>query len=429
MIIPYEVDVPFDRRPWTNYLIIAIAILVFVTQYRQMQIFDEQCHQETVRIFTEADPNGKLPPKEMHKPYERAYMQAFKNVENPVKKYMLWDFSFSSLFGHIWLHADIFHIVGNLIFLWVFGNAVCAKIGNLTYGPVYVVLGMIAGIGGLIFKEIPGLGASGAINAIVGMYLVFFPRNEISCFYWIFWRPGTFSCSSYWMVIYWLIFDILGMVFGGGGVAYGVHVTGFAAGFGIAAAMLMTKWIVMEKDEQSLLEVFGIHKKAPARFGSDGRVLATPVLARRDSDAEINRQIPFSETTLPSSASVSSAPQQPSQNLAADDFFASTPLTSSTFDLPNTAFADQSLTSSRQNSATAVAAGAVRPQQASSKIVSPADKKSDAPPPSDNFIRFSCTCGHKFKVPASQGGKSGRCPHCKNVIRIPHSLTVPPKNL
>lgn len=38
MILPYEVDVPFDRCPWTNYLIIAIAILVFVTQYRQMKI-------------------------------------------------------------------------------------------------------------------------------------------------------------------------------------------------------------------------------------------------------------------------------------------------------------------------------------------------------------------------------------------------------
>jgi len=421
MIIPYEVDVPFDHRPWTNYLIIALAILAFLAQYQQMETFDEQRHQETIRILTNAEKDRHMTEKTIR----HANLQAFVNVENPVKKYMLWDFSASGLFGHIWLHGGILHLVGNIIFLWVFGNAVCSKIGNLTYGPVYVGLGVIAGIGGLIFKEIPGLGASGAINAIVGMYLVFFPRNEISCFYFISFRPGTFSCSSYWMVLYWLIFDILGMILGGGGVAYGVHVTGFVAGFGLAVAMLMTKWIVMEKDEQSLLEVFGIHKKAPARFCRDGTSLAS---VGHDSDTRINRQISFSEAVLPSSAPASSALQQPSQSLASDDFFTSVSLPPSSFDLPDAAFPETSLTSSRQNASTAVAARAARPQRAGSKIVASGNKKSDTPPPSGDFIRFSCTCGHKFKVPASQAGKSGRCPHCKGVIRIPHSSTVPPKN-
>ena len=331
MIIPYEVDVPFNHRPWTNYLIIAIAILVFVTQYRQMQLFDEQCNQEMSRILDDPNNNSKLTAKTVH----RAYLQAFEKVGNPIKKYMLWDFSISSLFGYMWLHGDIFHIVGNLIFLWVFGNAVCSKIGDLMYGPVYIGLGVIAGIGGLIFKEVPGLGASGAINAIVGMYLVFFPRNEISCFYFISFRPGTFSCSSYWMVIYWLIFDILGMVLGGGRIAYGVHVTGFITGFGLAVAMLMIKLVVMEKDEESLLEVLGVHKKASLRFGRDGKLLAS---VGQDSDIRIDRQISFSEAALPSSAPASPALQQPSQSLMADDFFASIPLTSSSLDLPDSVF-------------------------------------------------------------------------------------------
>jgi membrane associated rhomboid family serine protease len=418
MIIPYEVDVPFDHRPWMNYVIIALAILAFVAQYRQMQLFNEQRHQEIYRILESEEKNKKLTEETIR----NTALQSFRNVENPVKKYMLWDFSASSLFGHIWLHGGILHLVGNMIFLWVFGNAVCSKIGSLLYGPVYVGLGVIAGIGGLIFREIPGLGASGAINAIVGMYLVFFPRNEISCFYWIFWRPGTFSCSSYWMVLYWFVFDILGMAFGGGGVAYGVHVTGFAAGFGLAVAMLMTKWTVMEKDEESLLEVFGIHKKAPAHFSSDGKLLENLASIGQNSDTRINRQISFSESSLPSSASLSSPPQQPSQSLAAEDLLASTAWPSS-LDMPDSAFSDEPLTSSGQKTTAAMAA---RPQLASSGMVPPA-KKSEAPRPADGFIRFSCTCGHKFKVPASQTGKSGRCSHCKGVIRIPHSSTVPPR--
>lgn len=421
MIIPYEVDVPFNHRPWTNYLIIAIAILVFVTQYRQMHLLDEQCDQEMSRILDDPNNNSKLTAKIVH----QAYLQAFEKVDNPVKKYMLWDFSFSSLFGYMWLHADVFHIVGNLIFLWVFGNAVCSKIGNLTYCPVYVLLGMLAGMGSVIFKEIPGLGASGAINAIVGMYLVFFPRNEISCFYFISFRPGTFSCSSYWMVLYWFVFDVLGFVLGSGGVGYACHLTGFATGLGIAVAMLMTKWVVMEKDEESLLEVLGVHKKAALRFGRDGQMLTS---VGQDSDIRINRQISFSEAALPSSAPASPALQQPSQSLTADDFFASIPLTSSSFDLPDSVFSSESLTHSDAKSSTAVAAKAMRSQHTPSKTAPPTNKKSGTQHPASDFIRFSCACGHKFKVPASQAGKSGRCPHCEGVIRIPHSSTVPPKN-
>jgi hypothetical protein len=164
----------------------------------------------------------------------------------------------------MWLHAGIMHILGNLLFLWIFGNAVCAKIGNIKFFLIYIFLGVIAGIAHLIFSGQPVIGASGAINGVVGMFLVFFPQNEITC-YWVF-IPYVreFTMSSYWMILFWFAFDLLGALLGGGGVAYFAHVGGFIAGFAIAVAMLRYKMVVMEpRYEKSLLDFYDEWRHPP----------------------------------------------------------------------------------------------------------------------------------------------------------------------
>jgi membrane associated rhomboid family serine protease len=177
-------------------------------------------------------------------------------------RYMLKGWSIKGLFGHMWLHGGLMHIIGNLIFLWLFGNAVCSKIGNLFYLPIYVILGMVAAISHLLFfSDIPILGASGAINGIVGMYLVFFPENSISCFFFLLFRPIWFTVRSFWMILLWFAFDILGAMSGSGGVAYLAHIGGFVAGVALAIIMLRTKMIVMERDETSILKLLGLEKK------------------------------------------------------------------------------------------------------------------------------------------------------------------------
>ena len=83
----------------------------------------------------------------------------------------------------MWLHVGLIHLVGSIIFLWLFGNAVCSKIGNIFYLPIYVGLGLIAAASHNIFSNGTVIGASDAINDIVGMYLVFFPENAMDCFF------------------------------------------------------------------------------------------------------------------------------------------------------------------------------------------------------------------------------------------------------
>ncbi len=161
----------------------------------------------------------------------------------------------NGIYGHMFLHFGYLHLFGNMMFLWVFGNAVCAKIGNLAYFIVYLVLGCVAGITHLFINGGPAVGASGAVNAIVGMYLVLYPLNNVSCFYWFFIRMGSFSVSSVWMILYWGAFDVYGAIRGGGNVAYSAHLGGFAAGFLLATLLLYSGLVQMTSTERSLFNV------------------------------------------------------------------------------------------------------------------------------------------------------------------------------
>ena len=221
MVIPYRVDVPFNHRPVMNWLLVTLVIFVFFLQLSAI-----------------SDPVTS----------KRIY------------SFVLDGWGIRGLFGHMWLHAGFLHLIGNMIFLWIFGNAVCSKLGNILYLPVYIGLGLIATMSHLVLDGDRAIGASGAINGIVGMYLVFFPENTISCFFLFFFRPFFFSLSGYWLILLWFAFDLLGAFSGSGHVAYKAHVGGFLGGVGLAVLMLKMKWIGMERDERSVFDLLSPKK-------------------------------------------------------------------------------------------------------------------------------------------------------------------------
>ncbi|MCI0356560.1 MAG: rhomboid family intramembrane serine protease [Acidobacteria bacterium] len=209
MIIPYHVDVPMARVPFANFGLIAITCLCFL-------------------LFTIS-----------------GYDLTEKDVADP------WLVGG----GHMLLHGNLVHLLGNMIFLWVFGNAVCAKVGNFVYPVVYFGLGFVAMAVHLAIDGRPGIGASGAINGIVGMFVVWYALNEISCFCFFFYYTGTFSLSSFWMILMWFLFDIWGALRGPGPVAYFAHLGGFAAGVLLACLLLATGLVRMAPGERSLLAI------------------------------------------------------------------------------------------------------------------------------------------------------------------------------
>lgn len=217
LIVPYHADVPMRCRPWMNWVLIAVTVF-----------FYPLCG--SARHFT---PLGE---------------------SLVLTKGTTWGW-----FGYVLVHADVFHLLGNMLFLWVFGNAVCAKVGNLAYPFVYFGLGLVAGAASHLIDPRPTVGASGAINGVVGVFVVWYLLNEISCWYafWFFGPAGagSFSVGSYWMVLLWLVFDVVGAVRGGGGVAYFAHLAGLAAGFALTVLLLKTGLVEMERGERSLLQV------------------------------------------------------------------------------------------------------------------------------------------------------------------------------
>ncbi|MEM7626591.1 MAG: rhomboid family intramembrane serine protease [Planctomycetota bacterium] len=163
------------------------------------------------------------------------------------------------LVGHMFLHAGIVHLLGNMLFLWVFGNAVCAKVGNGVYPLLFLGLGLSAAFMHNVMDGSTAIGASGAINGVIGFYLILYPLNNISCYFIFGLHPVEFSVSSVWMILFWLAFDVWGVVTGASGVAYWAHLGGFAAGAGLAAFLVSRGVIEMTGSERSLLEVVREH--------------------------------------------------------------------------------------------------------------------------------------------------------------------------
>jgi hypothetical protein len=144
-----------------------------------------------------------------------------------------------------------------MIYLWVFGNAICATLGNSFYPLVYLFLGICASIMHLIFSGAPAIGASGAINGIVGMAFVLFPTNKLHCAYVLPFiglvKFGKFTVKSYWMIGVWFLLDIVGILVGGGHVAYWAHVGGFVGGMALAFSITALKWA--ETTDPTLIDV------------------------------------------------------------------------------------------------------------------------------------------------------------------------------
>ena len=210
LLLPYKVDVQSSRKPFANYLVMIAMIAVFVLQ--------------------------KSYPEERTEPF------------------VLAGWSARGLLGYMWLHVGYGHIIGNLIFIWVFGNAVCAKIGNALYLPVYIAAGLLGGIVHLMFDSRMAIGASGAIFGIIGTYLFLYPYNSIKCFFWFLAYVRRFSIAGFWIILLWVALNVLGAVTGyTGGAAYFAHIGGFGGGIILALILLKSKLVARDSMDDAIV--------------------------------------------------------------------------------------------------------------------------------------------------------------------------------
>jgi membrane associated rhomboid family serine protease len=142
----------------------------------------------------------------------------------------------------MFLHGGLFHIAGNMLYLWIFGNNVEDALGHGRFLVFYLVCGIAAAVGQTLISptsDIPMIGASGAVSGVLGAYLLLYPYATILTlitfgFFIRFVHVPALIVLGFWIVVQFANgFLSLGMPGAGGGVAWFAHIGGFVAGLGL----------------------------------------------------------------------------------------------------------------------------------------------------------------------------------------------------
>jgi membrane associated rhomboid family serine protease len=157
-----------------------------------------------------------------------------------------------TLLTTMFLHGGWLHILGNMLFLWIFGDNIEDTMGHARYLLFYLLCGVCASLGQVLVNtnsEIPLVGASGAISGVLAAYLVLFPTGKIKTLVLLGWIPFIFLLPAWVHIGLWIVLQFINGVASldvrtaetGGGVAYFAHIGGFIAG-------LILVWIFRDRD-------------------------------------------------------------------------------------------------------------------------------------------------------------------------------------
>lgn len=214
-MIPLKDRNPTSTTPMINLMIIAANVLVFLYQFSLGPEHGER--------FVLA--NALIPAKLVH---------LFGAPGVPLGA------AVAPMFTHMFLHGGFLHILGNMWFLWIFGDNVEDRLGHFSYLAFYVLCGLCAATTQLVLNldsRIPMLGASGAISGVLGAYIVLYPRARVLTLVPLLFFFFTVDLPAVLILGYWFVLQFLsGLESLGmraatqGGTAWWAHIGGFVMG-------------------------------------------------------------------------------------------------------------------------------------------------------------------------------------------------------
>jgi membrane associated rhomboid family serine protease len=152
----------------------------------------------------------------------------------------------------LFLHGGWLHLIGNMLFLWIFGNNIEDRLGVVRFGLFYLACGIAATLAQAFASpaaSIPMVGASGAIAGVLGAYLLLYPRARVVTVIPIFFYIEVAALPAAFVIGFWFVLQLaqgvgsLGALGTEGGVAWWAHVGGFVAGLiAILPAVVADKW-------------------------------------------------------------------------------------------------------------------------------------------------------------------------------------------
>jgi membrane associated rhomboid family serine protease len=153
-----------------------------------------------------------------------------------------------TLLTSMFLHGSWMHVIGNMWYLWIFGDNVEDRVGHGRFIVFYLLCGIAAALGQVVIdpgSTLPTIGASGAIAGVMGAYMIKFPHSRILSLVTVLFFITTFEIPAWIMLIYWFVIQFFSGVGSigfshvseGGGVAFFAHVGGFLAGMALIGLM------------------------------------------------------------------------------------------------------------------------------------------------------------------------------------------------
>jgi membrane associated rhomboid family serine protease len=220
-MFPIRDDQPRFSTPFVNYFIIALNVLIFVFFELPVQMQGGRHFDALICQF------GFIPE------HLTGALAGAPQYSIPA--------SVLTIFTSMFLHADFFHIVGNLWFLWIFGDNIEDHLGHFTYLIFYLLCGIAAALTFVAINPgatVPTIGASGAIAGVMGGYVLLYPKARVQTLvvlivFFTFWWIPAWVFLGYWFLIQFVATSVTA---GGaahhqtGGVAFAAHVGGFVAG-------------------------------------------------------------------------------------------------------------------------------------------------------------------------------------------------------
>jgi membrane associated rhomboid family serine protease len=251
VVIPVHDINPLRRTPWVTWALIAANIVVFLltpgnssslngsttaqTQCRQLEFYDH--YAAIPKELTHNDPLDRVATGDAARAGNRVGCAVGRPSYHKVP--------FLSALTSQFLHGGWLHLLGNMLFLLIFGNNVEDRMGRLKFLVFYLVAGVVAAYGFAVAQPDSGetlIGASGAIAGVLGAYLVMFPKARVwslvPFFFFIPLRLPAWLVLGLWFVLQW-VYASGTAVSSAGDVAYLAHVVGFV--FGVLVGLVVRR--------------------------------------------------------------------------------------------------------------------------------------------------------------------------------------------
>jgi membrane associated rhomboid family serine protease len=215
-MFPIRDDQPTFSTPYVNYFIITLNVLVYV-------FFEPPVRSRAFELMTLQF--GLIPHD-----FTRALAGA---TQYPLGANVL------TVLTSMFMHGDFFHILGNMWFLWIFGDNIEDRVGHFPYLIFYLICGIAAALTDIALtptSRVPLIGASGAIAGVMGAYVLLYPRARVLSLvvliiFFTFWWIPAWIFLGYWFLIQFVMTSVVASAaHQTGGIAFAAHVGGFITG-------------------------------------------------------------------------------------------------------------------------------------------------------------------------------------------------------